>query len=154
MGVDTEDYPRSQYSRHPILGGLTTLNGLLTGAALLTAADFGIMVYLAALRGWTIVWLAVAGLALSILYTVVLKRIALGELTALVVWGPLMTVGTTFAVAGVLDWYSVLASVPYGLIVAGVLVGKHMDKIEADTAAGIRTIPAVIGQRGAAAGRR
>jgi 1,4-dihydroxy-2-naphthoate octaprenyltransferase len=126
------------------------LNGLLLGAALLTAADFGIMVFLAALRGWPIVWFAVTGLVLSVFYTLLLKRIALGELTALVVWGPLMTVGTVFAVSGVLDWRVILASVPYGLIVAGVLVGKHMDKIDADRAAGIRTIPVVMGSGGAA----
>ncbi len=150
MGVDTEDYPRAHYSTHPILGGLATPKALVAAASLLTFVDLLIMVYLASAKGPPIVYFAVAGLALSLLYTVVLKRIALGELTALVVWGPLMIVGTAYAVSGVLSWRLVLASLPYGVIVSAVLVGKHMDKIDADRAARVRTIPAVIGLPGAA----
>ena len=150
MGVDTEDYPRTQYSTHPILGGLTTLKGLLAGAALLTTADLAIMIYLASIRGSVIIWFAVGGLALSLLYTILLKRIGLGELTALAVWGPLMTLGTIYAVSGKINNELLLASIPYGLIVAGVLVGKHMDKINADREAGLKTIPALIGVRGSA----
>ena len=147
MGVDTEDYPRTQYSTHPILGGLTTLKGLLVGATVLTTADLAIMVYLASIRGSVIIWFAVGGLALSLLYTVLLKRIGLGELTALAVWGPLMTLGTIYAVSGEINSELLLASIPYGLIVAGVLVGKHMDKIDADRKAGLKTVPASIGVR-------
>src|SRR5262245_34719091 len=33
-GADTEDYPRSQYSVHPVLGGLTTPENLLKAAFL------------------------------------------------------------------------------------------------------------------------
>src|SRR3990170_1873453 len=43
QGVDTEDYPRAQYSPHPLLGGLTTPAGLLTAAVLLNAIDLAIM---------------------------------------------------------------------------------------------------------------
>ncbi|MBT3274403.1 MAG: prenyltransferase [Spirochaetales bacterium] len=148
MGVDTEDYPRSQYSTHPILGGLTTGAGLLKGAGILLGIDALIMIFLAISIGWPVLVFAVAGLALSLLYTVVLKRFALGELTSLVVWGPLMTVGTAYVASGSFDLPMIIASLPYGLIVASVLVGKHMDKREADQNAGVRTIPVLVGHKG------
>jgi len=148
-GVDTEDYPRAQYSVHPLLGGLTTSKGLLTAFGLLTLFDGAIMIYLATVRGWLVVAFAVTGLALSITYTSLLKRYALGELTSLIVWGPLMIGGTAFVVAGELTTAMLLASLPYGLIVASVLVGKHIDKIEADKGVGVRSIPVLLGEQAA-----
>ena len=150
MGVDTEDYPRAQYSTHPILGGLATAKGLLIGAGLLLAADALIMVLLGYLRGWPVFAFAFSGLALSLLYTVLLKRYALGEFTAMVVWGPLMIGGTAYVSSGSIDTALLVSSLPYGLIVASVLVGKHMDKRDADIAAKVRTLPVLVGQRGSA----
>jgi 1,4-dihydroxy-2-naphthoate octaprenyltransferase len=150
MGIDTEDYPRSQYSTHPILGGLTTPGGLLRGAGILLAADAAIMAVLAVSVGRPVLVFALAGLTLSLLYTVFLKRFALGELTSLLVWGPLMTVGTAYVASGSFDAAMVVASLPYGLIVASVLIGKHMDKREADFQAGVRTVPVLVGQKGSA----
>ncbi len=146
-GVDTEDYPRAQYSRHPILGGLTTLNGLLKAVLVLNLIDAAIMVYLTIVRGPLVLAFALGGLALSLAYTGTLKRIGLGELTALIVWGPLMIGGTVFAVGGELTPVLWLATLPYGLIVASVLVGKHVDKREVDKPLKVRSLPVVIGER-------
>src|SRR5262249_9754908 len=82
-GVDTEDYPRSQYSPHPVLAGLTTPNGLLKVSFALTLLDGLIMLYLAAVTGPLVIFFAVSGLLLSLGYTIFLKRYALGEITAL-----------------------------------------------------------------------
>jgi 1,4-dihydroxy-2-naphthoate octaprenyltransferase len=144
-GVDTEDYPRAQYSTHPILGGLTTPEHLLLGAFILTALDGLIMLYLAAVTGPLVIVFSVAGLALSLGYTAFLKRYALGELTAMLVWGPLMTGGTAYAISGQLTWDMLLLTLPYGLIVASVLIGKHTDKIENDRPVGVHSIPVLIG---------
>ena len=38
------------------------------------------------------------------------------------------------------------ASIPYALLVTCVLMGKHVDKIEADTAKGIHTLPVILGR--------
>ena len=94
-GVDTEDYPRAQYSTHPVLGGLTTPTRLLGAALGLTALDGLIMLILAWASGPLVIAFAVAGLALSLGYTAFLKRFALGELAALIVWGPLMPLATS-----------------------------------------------------------
>ncbi len=147
QGVDTEDYPRAQYSPHPLLSGLTTARGLLTAALILNLIDAAIMVYLYTQVGNTIVYFAVAGLVLSLAYTSILKRAGLGELTALIVWGPLMIGGTVFAALGQSLTTDIwLLTLPYGLIVASVLVGKHIDKTEADKKVGVHSIPVVLGE--------
>lgn len=147
QGVDTEDYPRAQYSTHPILGGLTTPKGLLLAAGLLNLVDLAIMLYLFSQRGMLIVAFAVAGLLLSLLYTSVLKRAGLGELTALIVWGPLMIGGTAFAASGVISPAIWVLSLPYGLIVASVLIGKHIDKIKPDKKVGVNSVPVLLGEK-------
>ncbi|MGD8457926.1 MAG: prenyltransferase [Anaerolineales bacterium] len=146
-GVDTEDYPRAQYSTHPILGGLTTEKGLLRAAILLILLDGIIMIYFAIVRGPLVVSFALIGLVLSLTYTGILKRWGLGELTSFIVWGPLMIGGTAFVISGNLTPEILLNTLPYGLIVASVLVGKHIDKIEADKTVGVRSIPVVIGKK-------
>jgi len=153
QGVDTEDYPRAQYSPHPLLGGLTTPRGLLTAALILTLIDAAIMAYLFLQLGITVVYFAVAGFLLSLFYTNLLKRAGLGELTALIVWGPLMIGGTAFVTLGgrPLTTDIWMLTLPYGLIVASVLVGKHIDKIGADKKVGVRTIPVLLGEEGARA---
>ncbi|QYK50171.1 MAG: prenyltransferase [Anaerolineales bacterium] len=147
QGVDTEDYPRAQYSTHPILGGLTTPKGLLLAAGLLNLVDLAIMLYLFSQRGILIVAFGVAGLLLSLLYTSVLKRAGLGELTALIVWGPLMIGGTAFAASGVISPAIWVLSLPYGLIVASVLIGKHIDKIKPDKKVGVNSVPVLLGEK-------
>ncbi|MGH2581293.1 MAG: prenyltransferase [Anaerolineales bacterium] len=147
QGVDTEDYPRAQYSPHPLLGGLTTARGLLTAALILNFVDLLIMLYLYSQRGLIIVAFAVTGLILSLAYTTVLKHAGLGELTALIVWGPLMIGGTAFAASGVLSPAVWVLTLPYGVIVASVLVGKHIDKIAADKKVGVNSIPVLLGEK-------
>ncbi|UCF95917.1 MAG: prenyltransferase [Spirochaetaceae bacterium] len=147
-GVDTANYPRVQYSVHPLLGGLTTSRGLIQAVLILLALDAAIMVTLAFARGWPVLVFALSGLVLSLTYTGFLKRFALGELASLIVWGPLMIAGTAYVASGRWDPVYLLHALPYGLIVATVLVGKHIDKLEADRAASLRSLPVLLGERG------
>ena len=146
-GVDTEDYPRGQYATHPLLGGLTTPNRLLLAASLLTLMDLLIMLYLVSVQGPLVAAFAVSGFVLSMGYTGILKRFALGELTALIVWGPLMIVGTYYAITGTLTPNVWWASLPYGLIVASVLIGKHIDKSHDDARVGVHSLPVILGHQ-------
>jgi 1,4-dihydroxy-2-naphthoate octaprenyltransferase len=152
-GVDTLDYPRAQYAPHPLLGGLTTARRLLAAVLLLNLLDGLIMLYLGlgAGRQWVFAF-ALAGLLLRIFYVawpLKLKHRGLGELTALVVWGPLMIGGTYYAIAGTISPGVWAATLPYGLLVATVLVGKHIDKRDQDAAIGVRSIPVLLGGKGA-----
>ncbi len=159
-GLDTPDYARVQYGPHPIVSGLMSERTLLRAVAVVMALDVLIGAGLTVAvqiwwgNGYWVPVLAAAGLLISIFYTaepVRLKRIALGELAVLIVWGPLMTGGTYFVVTGTLPWWVLLASLPYALIVTTVLMGKHLDKREMDERRRIRTVPVLLGDRG---GRR
>ncbi len=147
-GVDTPEYPRASYAPHPILDGLVSERELLLAILVANGLDVLIAVYLTLVRGWPILAFALAGAFLSLGYVappLSFKRRGLGELVALIVWGPLMIGGTYYAIAGHIDARVWLASLPYGLMVAVVLMGKHLDKYDIDRRKGIRTLPVLLG---------
>ncbi len=151
-GHDTADSPRRRYTLHPIASGAVTprlLGGGLVVLGLVTAA---IGVYFVALRGWPAVGLAVIGGVLLYAYDAApraLKELGLGELAAFVVWGPLMIAGGYFVITG--HWSGTVwaASVPPGLGVMSILVGKHIDQRGFDTDHHQRTLPVLLGERAA-----
>ncbi|MCS6963764.1 prenyltransferase [Thermoflexus sp.] len=148
-GLDTAEYVRAQYAPHPVLSGLVTRPQLLRAILLVNVLDAGIALYLTALRGWPILAFVLAGLFISVFYVappIRLKRIGLGELGVFLVWGPLMIGGTFYATTGTLPPWVWLASLPYALLVATVLIGKHIDKLEQDRARGIYTLPVLLGE--------
>ena len=153
-GVDEPGYARLEYAPHPIASGLISRRGLLVAIALLNLADLAILVLIASLRGWPVVALALAGLFISVFYVAPplrLKHHGLGEPAVAVVWGPLMIGGTYYVTTGSLPTEVLLVSIPYALLVATVLFGKHIDKLDADAAKGIRTMPVVLGHQRAKA---
>jgi 1,4-dihydroxy-2-naphthoate polyprenyltransferase len=148
-GVDSDDYVRAQYAPHPVLSGLISKKGLLLSIALVNLVDLVILLVLAEARGPALVLFALLGLFVSVFYVappIKLKHHGLGEPGVFVVWGPLMIGGTYYATAGTVEPWVLLASMPYALLVTCVLMGKHVDKIEADTAKGIRTLPVILGR--------
>jgi 1,4-dihydroxy-2-naphthoate polyprenyltransferase len=148
-GVDTVDYVRAQYAPHPILSGWVTKRQLAIAILVANAIDLVIMLYLASIRGPLVILFAVAGLFVSVFYVappIRLKHIGLGEPGVFIVWGPLMVAGTFFVATGELPGWVWLASLPYAILVTTVLFGKHIDKITADAALGIRTLPVILGE--------
>lgn len=149
-GLDSDQYPRALYAPHPILSGMISRDGLVRAAMVVNLADLVILAVLVGARGGLILAFGLAGLALNVAYTAPplrLKKRGLGELDVLVVWGPLMIAGTFYAATGVLPWQVWLASVPVGLLCTAVLMGKHVDKLPWDEAAGVRTLPVILGER-------
>jgi 1,4-dihydroxy-2-naphthoate octaprenyltransferase len=147
-GVDSTSYVRGQYAPHPILSGLISKGGLVAAIAAVNLADLAILVHLASVRGWPVVAFALAGLFISVFYVappLKLKHHGLGEPGVFLVWGPLMIVGTYFVTTGEAPAWVWAASLPYALLVTTVLFGKHIDKLEADAAKGIRTLPVILG---------
>ena len=147
-GVDSASYVRGQYAPHPILNGLVSKPGLVAAIAVVNAIDLAILLYLAAERG-PLVWVfALAGLFISVFYVappLKLKHRGLGEPGVFLVWGPLMIAGTYFVTTGTAPGWVFAASLPYALLVTVVLFGKHIDKLEADSAKGIHTLPVLLG---------
>jgi 1,4-dihydroxy-2-naphthoate polyprenyltransferase len=148
-GVDTDEYVRALYAPHPILSGWVSKRQLAAAILLANAIDFGIMLFLASQRGPLVIVFALAGLFISVFYVappIRLKHIGLGEPGVFITWGPLMVGGTFFVATGQLPGWVWLASLPYAILVTTVLFGKHIDKIEADSAKGIRTLPVILGE--------
>jgi 1,4-dihydroxy-2-naphthoate octaprenyltransferase len=151
-GHDTPDSPRMRYTVHPLASGVLDSRTLLTGLAILSAMALSIMAFFIVERGWTAAAFALAGIALLFLYDaapVPLKSIGLGEPAVFLVWGPLMIGGGYAMIAGQVSQAAFYASVPYGLGVMSILVGKHIDQMDFDSGKKIRTLPVLIGERAA-----
>ncbi len=149
-GHDTEDSPRLRYTVHPIANGGLDARTLLTGLGILCAVGVAIAVYFALTAGpWALFFIG-AGVVLLFLYDaapITLKSIGLGEIASFLVWGPLMVAGGYYVMSDDrLSGSVFLASVPYGLGVMSILVGKHIDQREFDSAHGQRTLPVLLGE--------
>jgi 1,4-dihydroxy-2-naphthoate octaprenyltransferase len=148
-GADTENYIRAQYAPHPVLDGLISKKGLLLAIGAVNLIDLGILLILTEAQGWPVAAFALMGLFISVFYVappIRLKHIGLGEPGVFLVWGPLMIGGTYYATTGTLAPWVLVASIPYALLVTTVLMGKHVDKFDADSAKGIHTLPVILGK--------
>jgi 1,4-dihydroxy-2-naphthoate octaprenyltransferase len=148
-GVDTDEYVRALYAPHPILSGWLSKAQLRNAILLMNLLDLAILVFLVSVRGPWVAAFALGGLFISVFYVappIKLKHRGLGEPGVFVVWGPLMIAGTYFVATGVLPGWVWIASLPYAILVTTVLFGKHIDKISADTAKGIHTLPVILGE--------
>lgn len=148
-GVDTDEYVRALYAPHPILSGWLSKAQLRNAILLMQAFDLAILIVLVAARGPWVAAFAFGGLFISVFYVappIKLKHHGLGEPGVFIVWGPLMIAGTYFVATGTLPGWVWVDSLPYAILVTTVLFGKHIDKISADTAKGIHTLPVVLGE--------
>jgi 1,4-dihydroxy-2-naphthoate octaprenyltransferase len=148
-GHDTDDSPRRRYTVHPLLSGAVSSQLLVRGLLVLAVIASAIGVYFVWLRGMSAVWLTIAGALLLWAYDAApraLKELGLGEVAAFVVWGPLMVAGGYFVITGVFSRTALIASIPYGLGVMSILVGKHIDQRRFDESKHQRTLPVLLGE--------
>lgn len=153
-GHDTDDSPRRRYTVHPIASGAVSPRLLVSGLALLCAVALAIAGYFIWLRDVGALAFALAGAVLLYAYDAApraLKELGLGEVAAFLVWGPLMIGGGYYVITGHLSGAAFLASAPYGLGVASILIGKHIDQRGFDIAQGQHTLPVLLGERRARA---
>jgi len=146
-GVDQDNYYRSQYGPQPLVHGLMNKRQILTYALVTGLIALAAGLVLVAIHGTLALVLLGLGVFFVLFYTFPLKYIALGEISVLIVWGPLMIGGGYFVITGNWDWNVVLASLPYALGVTTVIFGKHVDKYEVDKAKRIHTLPVLIGEK-------
>jgi 1,4-dihydroxy-2-naphthoate octaprenyltransferase len=153
-GVDRPPYFRTQYSVQPLSQNFWTPRRQL--------AWFAVSGTLAFLAGVFALWythfspaviiLFAFGAVVLLLYTWPLKSLALGELLIFLIWGPVMVAGVYAVLAG--GWTAgvgnaALAGIPFGLCIASINIGKHIDKLADDAGKKIHTLPVVIGERAA-----
>lgn len=144
-GVDEGNYFRTQYGPQTVQDGFLSVKQLILYAVLTGAVALAIGVYLVSLQGQGVLVLLGAGAFFVLFYTYPLKYIGLGEPAVLAVWGPLMVGGTYYVITG--EWSNnvAVASLAYALGPTAVLFGKHIDKLEADRAKKIHTLPVILG---------
>jgi len=145
-GVDEGNYFRTQYGTHVLEGKLLTkkqLMGYIVVTGLLAIICGVAIIYL---RGVEVLWLMLSGAFFVLFYTWPLKKLALGELSVLLVWGPLMVGGTYFVVSGEWSMAAALIGTLYALAPTAVIFGKHIDKIDMDKSKGIYSLPVLLGE--------
>jgi 1,4-dihydroxy-2-naphthoate polyprenyltransferase len=150
QGIDTEDYARTRLTPHPLFHGLTSRGGLIAAALLLLLLDLAAVLGLAHLRGNT-VWAFAAAVFLLNLFCAApplkLKQRGMGELAQVLLWGPAMTGGAYFAIAGDLPGSMWPATLPYGVSVSAALLGMYIDRREMDETRWVLTVPVLLGEK-------
>jgi 1,4-dihydroxy-2-naphthoate octaprenyltransferase len=145
-GIDTITSPRAS---HALLKGRLTERQAFVAAFVAFALAVAIGVYLIVMRGPAIIGLGAAGLLGGYFYTAPpfeYKYHALGVPLVFLLMGPLMVVGTFFAVTGTWSATALAASIPVGLLVTAILDGNEWRDISEDSRAGISTLSARIGR--------
>jgi 1,4-dihydroxy-2-naphthoate octaprenyltransferase len=149
-GIDSDDYVRAQYAPHPILSGWVTKRQLGTAILIANAIDLAILLFFVAVRGPLVIAFAAGGLFVSLIYVAPPNRLTWhghGEPRVYIDWRPHITLWTFFVATGQVPGWAWIASLPYAILVTTVLFGKHIDKIEADTRIGVRTMPVILGEK-------
>lgn len=106
--------------------------------------------YLIKVGGWLILVLGIIGVLGSILYSATryaLSYHALGEVTMFLLSGPLVTLGTYYAMVKIAYTYVLLSGVPYGLLAMAVTHVHNLRDIRHDRLIGKRTLASVLPQR-------
>ena len=152
LGVDEGNYFRTLYGPHPILSGLLSEKQVIGIFITTSFIDLGILLYFFWYLNfdWVVVYFAVAGFLLSVFYVAPpfkLKHYGLGEFILFLVYGPLIIGGAVYVLAGNLTLNAMLLSVPNGVFVSSILLGKHLDKFDLDKQKGIHTLPVILGKK-------
>ncbi len=145
-GADAANVNPTQFSggSRVVHYGLLTLRDITLLSAGFYAVGIGIGVYLAATRGWDLLWLGIAGALLSVFYTappLKLVHRGLGEIDVFLGFGPIMVLGAYFVQAQEYDLEPLLVSIPVGILIALVLYVNEVPDRPADASADKRTLP-------------
>jgi len=153
-GVDKDNYFRTQYGVHPLVQKFWTTNiqikwfivsgvlATLSGIFALFYTDFNPY----------IIGVFALGAIVLLFYTWPFKYWGIGELSIFLIWGPIMIASVYVVLAlgnggEISNVFKVaLAGVPFGLSVASINIGKHIDKMEDDKKKGVGTFPVRVGQ--------
>jgi len=153
-GVDEDNYFRIQYGVHPLVQGFWTKRQQLTWLAVsgTLAVLSGIYALIYSAFSPFVIGMFAFGALVLLLYTWPLKYMGLGELFIFLIWGPIMVSGVYLVLAkGWTEnvWNVALVGVPFGLSVASINIGKHIDKLDDDKRKGVGTMPVIVGEKAA-----
>ncbi|MBK8782094.1 MAG: prenyltransferase [Anaerolineales bacterium] len=153
-GVDNDNYFRTQYGVHPLVQKFWTKNiqiqWFIVSGVLATLA--GIFALFYTNFNPYIIGVFALGAIVLLFYTWPFKYWGIGELSIFLIWGPIMIASVYIVLAlgsggDLSNVFTVaLAGVPFGLSVASINIGKHIDKMDDDKKKGVGTFPVRVGQ--------
>lgn len=149
-GVDDPEAKTAQYRPHPLVEGKLSAVSVRNAALALLGLTLVIAVVLASICGFELLILGVIGVLTSYAYTappLKYKYFALGEFSVFLMWGPLMVEGGYFVQTGQFSLLPLAVSIPFGVLVALVLLANNIRDMEHDDSKGIKTIAIVLGRR-------
>ncbi|HEM61759.1 MAG TPA: 1,4-dihydroxy-2-naphthoate octaprenyltransferase [Chloroflexi bacterium] len=138
-----------------IQAGLLTPKEVISGALAAFALACVVGLILAYVRGPLIIVLGLVGIFSGFFYTAPpfnLVSKGIGEFFIGLNFGVLMTLGSFFVQTGYLAWEPVVAAIPVGLLIAGVLYINEFQDAPADGAVGKDHLVVRLGRRKAALG--
>ena len=148
--VDQLDSPTARYRPQPILTGMFTPRQLLVEGMVLNAITIAIGMTLSFQRSFLVFWIGFIGFLASVFYTagpVKYKYRAMGELFVFLMWGPLMFEGAYAVQRLALSMKVLYLSIPFGILVALVLLANNIRDIDYDSRQKIKTIGILLGGR-------
>ena len=145
-GADSANTTPTQFSggSRVILYGLLTLRQMALMSAGFYLAAIAIGLFLAADRGWALVWIGLAGVVISVAYTAPPLRLVhrgLGEIAVAAGFGPIMVLGAQFVQEQRVTAAAGFASIPVAILIALVLYENEVPDRPGDAKAGKRTLP-------------
>ena len=141
-GVDAED----TYGVRTLVSGQFTPWEVLTLSILLQTAAVGMGILMVYLTGITLLWIGLAGIALSLLYPP-LKYVAMGDLVIMACYALLPMLGTSFICSGEIVPEVLWLAIPVGSITVAILHANNTRDIETDGRARIHTFAMLTGRR-------
>jgi len=148
--VDQPDSPTARYRPQPLLTGMFTPRQLLVEAIVLNLITVAIGLTLAFYRSFLIFWIGFIGFLACVFYTagpIKFKYRGWGEFFVFLMWGPLMFEGAFVVQRQVLSLKGLYLSIPFGVLVALVLLANNIRDIEYDSRQGIKTVGIMLGSR-------
>ncbi len=149
--VDQADSPTAKYRPQPIVSGLMTSRQVLLEALWLLVITVALGMLIAFQRSSHVLWIGIIGALTSYFYTagpVKFKYRGLGEGAVFLMWGPLMVEGAYAVQRQVLSLKALYVSIPFGLLVALVILANNMRDRAYDERCGIATICVRLGDKG------
>jgi 1,4-dihydroxy-2-naphthoate octaprenyltransferase len=145
-GADQANVNPTQFSggSRVILYGLLSMRAMTLLAVACYELGIGIGIFLAAYRGWDLLWLGVAGALIGVFYTappLKLVHRGLGEIAVAVGFGPIMALGAYYVQAQEYALEPLLASIPVAILIALILYVNEVPDRPSDAASGKRTLP-------------
>jgi len=131
--------------------GLITLNGTKNLGLSLLAVSLVIGLYLTLNVGITALYIGIAGLFLGYFYTApplrLVARRGLGELSIVLAFGPLVTMGVAYILTQDITLGSFLVGVPAGLLTANILLINQFPDAESDAKTGKNHLVVTYGKK-------